>query len=77
MDNIKKLSSEEIHVYKLVEPMFNWSRGEIFSFNLEWGIWTRKSTGEEFTYRGSIREGEINYLLTYLTHLSTFLERIE
>lgn len=62
--------------YKLLQPMLGWTKGEQFVLDTDWGIWTRQRTGESFTIRGSVAEGEINLLLGNMTKYTTFMERI-
>ena len=62
--------------YKLLEPMLGWARGELFLLDTEWGEWTRKRTGETFSTRGSIKEGETALLLNYLSKQISFMENV-
>lgn len=55
-----------IKLYKLKQPLLGWSKGEIISYEPEWNEWQRKRTGESFDYRGSVSEGEVAMLLSFL-----------
>ena len=54
--------------YKLLVPMFDWAKGELFTYDGEWNEWTRKRTGEELNLRGSIAQGEKAMLLNFAKH---------
>lgn len=61
--------------YHLRQPLLDWEKGEIFTFDAKWGEWIRESTGETFDYRGSIGEGEKAMLLNYAKdNLPTVIE---
>ena len=65
-----------IYKYKLLEPMLGWNKGELFELDTEWGEWTRKRTGETFSTRGSIKDGETALLLNYLSIQNSFMENV-
>lgn len=64
---------------KLKEPFLGFAKGEHFTYDEEWWEWTRQRSGQKFNLRGTVGEGEIAMLLSYLldNKMCTMMEIVD
>lgn len=65
-----------VKTYKLLVPVLTFKKGEQFTYDTEWGEWTRRATGDVFGTRNSIGEGEVALLFDFLTTQRTMMEEL-